>query len=96
MNPRVLHVAQILWPAFIMAGVLEMIVFSWVDPSMMRVGTWQPEPQAVYSLVFLAFWGIVSLASLLSHWMIKSSDASQGADLRQVRRHARRHSRSMA
>ena len=96
MNSRVLHVAQILWPAFIMAGVLEMVVFSWVDPSMMRIGNWQPEPQAAYSLVFLMFWGLVSLASVLSHWMIKASDASQEVDLRHVRRHARRHSRSMA
>jgi hypothetical protein len=53
MTQRVLHAAQILWPAFLVAGVLEMVVFSWVDPTQLRIGQWQPDAQTTYSLAFL-------------------------------------------
>jgi hypothetical protein len=88
MTQRVLHAAQILWPAFLVAGVLEMLVFSWVDPTQLRLGDWQPEAQTVYSVAFLMFWGLVTLSSLLSHWMMKA--AQSPAASRRARRHARR------
>jgi hypothetical protein len=88
MTRRVLHAAQILWPAFLVAGVLEMVVFSWVDPSMLRIGDWQPEAQTVYSLAFFIFWGLVTCASVLSHWMMTVSEGP--ASERRARRHARR------
>jgi hypothetical protein len=88
MAQRVLHAAQILWPAFLVAGVLEMVVFSWVDPSQLRIGQWQPDAQTTYSLAFFVFWGLVTMSSLLSHWMMKSSESPlQG---RRSRRLARR------
>ena len=43
MSRRTLHVAQILWPAFFMAGVLEMVVFSVLDPSLIHIGAWEPD-----------------------------------------------------
>jgi hypothetical protein len=88
MTQRVLHAAQILWPAFLIAGVLEMVVFSWVDPALLRLGHWQPDAQTIYSLAFFVFWGLVTLSSLLSHWMMKASDSS--GEQRRARRHARR------
>jgi len=88
MTQRVLHAAQILWPAFLIAGVLEMVVFSWVDPSLLRIGQWHPDVQTTYSLTFLVFWALVTLSSLLSHWMMKASDAP--AQDRRQRRLARR------
>ncbi|MBI2732906.1 MAG: hypothetical protein HYX44_06285 [Aquabacterium sp.] len=88
MTQRVLHAAQILWPAFLIAGVLEMVVFSWVDPTQLRIGQWQPDAQTTYSLAFFVFWGLVTLSSLVSHWMMKASDAP--AHARRARRHARR------
>ncbi|MBI5924187.1 MAG: hypothetical protein HY836_01160 [Aquabacterium sp.] len=88
MTQRVLHAAQILWPAFLIAGVLEMVVFSWVDPTLLRIGQWQPDAQTTYSLAFFVFWGLVTLSSLLSHWMMKTSDS--GVEQRRARRHARR------
>lgn len=60
MSRRTLHVAQILWPAFFMAGVLEMVVFSVLDPSLIHIGAWEPEPRTVYSAAFLVFWGMLS------------------------------------
>ncbi|RTL29003.1 MAG: hypothetical protein EKK47_15160 [Burkholderiales bacterium] len=87
MTQRVLHAAQILWPAFLIAGVLEMVVFSWVDPTQLRIGSWQPDAQTTYSLAFFVFWGLVTVSSLLSHWMMKASSPSQ---MRRARRDARR------
>jgi hypothetical protein len=72
MTQRSLHLAQILWPAFLVAGVLEMVVFSWVDPSMLRLGNWHPDANTVYSLAFLVFWGLISVASYVSHWLMSA------------------------
>ena len=54
----------IAWPAFLVAGVLEMLVFAMVDPSDLH---WFGQPlemsrQAIYTMVFFAFW-IVTMAS---------------------------------
>ncbi len=70
-SQRALHAAQILWPAFLAAAVMEMVVFSWVDPSTLRWGNWQPDSQTAYSLSFLTFWVLITVASLISHWMMK-------------------------
>jgi hypothetical protein len=72
MTRRSLHLAQILWPAFLVAGVLEMVVFSWVDPSLLRVGNWHPDSNTAYSLAFLVFWGLIAVASYLSHWLMSA------------------------
>jgi hypothetical protein len=72
MTPRSLHLAQILWPAFLVAGVLEMVVFSWVDPSLLRIGHWHPDANTAYSVAFLVFWGLTALASYISHWLMSA------------------------
>lgn len=71
MSRRTLHVAQILWPAFFMAGVLEMMVFSVLDPSLIHIGTWEPDARTVYSAAFLVFWGVLSVSGALSHLMMR-------------------------
>jgi hypothetical protein len=76
-SQRALHAAQILWPAFMAAAVMEMVVFSWVDPSSMRWGAWQPDSQTTYSLSFLVFWAVITGASLISHWMMKVGPATE-------------------
>ena len=58
----------ILWPAFLMAGVLEVLVFAFIDPHDLH---WMGEPidwsrQAVYTVSFFAFWGITSASSALT------------------------------
>jgi len=59
----------ILWPAFVMAGVLEMLVFAVVDPSGL---TWfGAEPiewsrSAVYSVTFFIFWGITATSTAIT------------------------------
>ncbi|RZI85316.1 MAG: hypothetical protein EOP38_05295 [Rubrivivax sp.] len=85
MAQRTLHAAQILWPAFMVAGVLEMVVFSSVDPSSLHLGQWQPDVNTVYSLAFFVFWTLVAFASSTSHWLMVAVQPAP------VRRRLRRH-----
>lgn len=54
----------VVWPAFLVAGVLEMVVFALVDPHELHWLGWHSElsRSAFYSLSFFFFW-IVTLAS---------------------------------
>lgn len=67
----------ILWPAFLMAGVLEMLVFVVVDPGDLHwfggeALDWSV--QAVYTVTFLIFWGVISVAGALSALLAASPD----------------------
>ena len=71
-------VMTILWPAFLMAGVLEMLVFAVVDPGELHwfggaVIAWPA--QAIYSISFLIFWGVISTAGALTALLSVESDA---------------------
>ncbi len=68
------RVLTILWPAFAMAGVLEMLVFSQVDPVELHGfggsgARWSP--LAVYTLAFFAFWAVISVASSVTLWLAR-------------------------
>ncbi len=58
----------IAWPAFIMAAVLEMVVFALVDPSELQwFGATLDWPrEAVYTLAFFAFWLLTMASSALT------------------------------
>jgi len=68
---------RILWPAFLVAGVLEMLVFAVIDPEELR---WFGGPSidwpplAIYSLTFMMFWGAVATASALTELLALESD----------------------
>ncbi len=100
MSSRALHAAQIFWPAFIIAGILEILVFAWIDPSTLILAGLPLDEKGVYSLAFFVFWGFVSVAALLSHWLIKAADLSaawgQAEHSPSRRRPSRRHTRSLA
>lgn len=57
------------WPSFVMAGVLEMMVFAVVDPSSL---TWfGAEPigwsnNAVYTVTFLIFWAVIATSGAIT------------------------------
>ena len=58
----------IAWPAFLMAAVLEMLVFAFVDPAELH---WQGQAldwsrEAVYTITFFVFWGVTMLSSSLT------------------------------
>lgn len=55
----------IVWPAFLAAGLMEVLVFAFVDPQEL---TWLGQPAdisrlGVCSIAFFLFWGIAMLAS---------------------------------
>ncbi len=74
MNQRVM---TIVWPSFVMAGVLEGIVFSLVDPAELRFGTnaIDVSPQAIYTLAFLTFWAVLSTSGALTTLLLIDPDA---------------------
>jgi len=65
LSQRLMWVA---WPAFLLAGVLEVLVFALVDPQDLH---WFGRPielsrQGVYTLSFSVFWGITMISSGLT------------------------------
>lgn len=57
------------WSSFLSAGVLEALVFSVVDPHELRwfgITPVELPAQAVYTVSFLIFWGVVALGSGLA------------------------------
>ena len=73
---------SIVWPSFLMAGVLEVLVFAMIDPADLR---WFGGPNlnlsntAVYSLAFFVFWLLISLAGALTALLI-NTPAAQAPD----------------
>ena len=70
---------RILWPAFLAAGVLEMLVFAVIDPADMHWFSGPPlawSTQAVYTVTFLIFWAAISAASTMTALLSIESDAS--------------------
>ena len=66
----------IVWPAFLMAGVLEMLVFAAVDPGEVhgwfrgeRIG-WSMS--AIYSVTFLIFWLVIASSNALTVLLLRS------------------------
>ena len=60
----------ILWPAFMMAGVLEALVFVVVDPLALHWFGAEPlqwSTSAVYSVTFLIFWGVIATSGAITH-----------------------------
>jgi hypothetical protein len=58
----------IAWPAFLVAGLLELVVFGLVDPQDLQ---WFGHPlalsrQGVYTLAFFVFWALTMLSSGLT------------------------------
>jgi hypothetical protein len=58
----------IAWPAFLVAAVLEMVVFAMIDPGDLH---WFGAPlklsrEAVYTLTFFVFWGATMASSALT------------------------------
>lgn len=68
---------QILWPAFLMAGVLEMLIFAVVDPADLQ---WFGGPpiewprQAIYTVTFLLCWMVTATSSALTALLLGKVD----------------------
>ena len=69
------QVMVIAWPAFLMAAVLEMLVFAVVDPSGLHwIGGAPIEVSAttVYSLAFFVFWAVIAAACAMTERLAES------------------------
>jgi hypothetical protein len=69
MNRFARRLAIVIWPAFLVAGVLEIAVFAFVDPSAVHAPDGRPlglSDTAVYSIAFFVFWAVVSVGCLLA------------------------------
>jgi hypothetical protein len=76
---------QILWPAFAVAGVLEMLVFAAVDPGELHWFGGAPiewSTKAVYTFTFLLFWGAIATAGAITALLAVESDPAPGAGAR--------------
>jgi hypothetical protein len=69
--------AAIAWPAFMVAGVLEIAVFAFVDPGALHAldgSAVAMSPTAVYTLAFFVFWGATCAACLLTLVLERSAE----------------------
>ena len=60
---------SVLWSAFLMAAVLEMVVFALVDPGDLRWFGGEAldlSPRAVYTLAFFVFWAVIAVGAALA------------------------------
>lgn len=82
----------VLWPAFLLACVLEVGVFAVIDPADMH---WLGHPlewsrQTAYTVAFFVFWGITTLSSGLTVLLsmspaeVNDGGAEQDADAPRV------------
>lgn len=67
MNSRALTTLRILWPAFMSAGVLEMLVFAAFDPGDLH----GLDRQSAYTIAFLVFWAVIATASTVTVWLLQ-------------------------
>jgi hypothetical protein len=66
----------VIWPAFLVAGLLEMLVFAMVDPQHLHWAGQSLElsNQAVYTVAFFLFWLLAMLASGLTALLAMAPD----------------------
>jgi hypothetical protein len=67
----------VLWPSFLMAGVLEALVFAMVDPSALHWFGGAPvklSASAVYTLAFFIFWAVIAGASGMTQLLAHSAE----------------------
>lgn len=74
---------QILWPAFLMAAVLAMMLFAVLDPGDLQWFGGAPmgwPRQAVYTVTFLIFWGAMAVSGALTVLLTRSDAELNEAD----------------
>lgn len=71
------HWRVVLWPAFLAACLLELVVFALVDPGELHApggGALALSNTAVYSLAFFVFWAASAAASALTLVLTQRAD----------------------
>lgn len=68
----------VLWPSFVMAGMLETLVFALVDPVTLTWFGGKPvelPPQAVYTVSFFVFWAVIAAAGTMTAVLAREASA---------------------
>jgi hypothetical protein len=89
-TPRAQAVMMVAWPSFLMAAVLEMLVFALVDPHNLQGPGGLPlefSATAVYSLAFFVFWAVIAAAAALGRWLSQPLDALNERSLHGMQGH---------
>jgi hypothetical protein len=71
------RVLLILWPAFLMAGVLEALVFVVVDPARLQWFGIEPvqwSPSAIHSVAFLVFWAVIATSTAITQLLMAPAE----------------------
>ncbi|HEU5296097.1 MAG TPA: hypothetical protein VFU71_15055 [Burkholderiaceae bacterium] len=74
-RPLRARVLLVLWPAFVMAGVLEMLVFAVVDPGAVQwpgADTLEWSRSTMYSVTFLVFWAVIAVSTAVTEYLTRS------------------------
>lgn len=74
------HVLLIIWPSFVIAGLLEMLVFNAADPADLKgFGglLTQMSPTGVYTLAFFSFWAICAFGTALTLMLAAPTSAEE-------------------
>ena len=77
MNRLAQRVGVVAWPAFVVAGLIEMFVFAFVEPASLHTLTGaalELSATAVYSVAFLVFWALVASACAVALWLAGSAE----------------------
>jgi hypothetical protein len=68
---------SLLWASFLMAGVLEVIVFALVDPLQLHWfggAALELPARAVYTLAFFVFWAVIAAGAALTLLLCRGAD----------------------
>ena len=77
MKASMRRLVSVAWPAFLGAAVLEIVVFSFVEPDALRLLTGEAlalSQTAVYSLAFLVFWAAMAATCQLALSLARGAD----------------------
>ena len=71
--PTIRRVMWIVWPAFLMAGVAELVFFSVFDPFDLHFfgAPLEMSRQAIYTMGFFGFWGLGIASSALTLFLAR-------------------------
>lgn len=77
MNTVAQRIGIVMWPAFVVAGLIEMVVFAFVEPGALHAldgSALDLSATAVYSIAFFVFWALVAAACLLVLRLARSAE----------------------
>lgn len=71
----------VLWPSFLLACVLEMLVFGLVDPGELfhSASSLEMTRKTTYALAFLVFWLATAVSSALTLWLASKATIDEDA-----------------